>query len=323
MINQGKKIRLIVSISLVSLLILLIGTTVSCTFFSPIVGKWQDQNSNIIEFTRDGKVVINSGGFIVSGEYELISDNIVKLKLGGLAGDIASFVGDTWQYEISENTMVVTASGSKTIYTRVGSTVSSPITSNVKTTKLPSSSSASVSTTTVTFPDPNLESAVRLKINKPSGQIYKNDLLVLTDLFAEKRNISNLAGLEYCTNLTSLTLDNNNISSLSPLAPLVNLEELDLTNNKISDISSLRSLINLTRISFYNNQISDISPLVSLVNLNDLDLTYNQVSDISPLLNNEGLSNGDYISFFRNPLNARSINTYIPQLKSRGVKVVY
>ena len=59
---------------------------------------------------------------------------------------------------------------------------------------------------TVVFPDANLEGAIREAIAKPDGPIYTCDLKGCTVLGAASRNISDLTGLEYCTNLTNLDL---------------------------------------------------------------------------------------------------------------------
>jgi hypothetical protein len=107
----------------------------------------------------------------------------------------------------------------------------------------------------VKFPDKNLQAAVREWINKPRGDIYQSDLLALTRLDANDLNISNLAGLEFCKNLTSLALSDN------------------------------------------------------------------QITDISPLSANSGISSETEIYLHDNPLSETSINTYIPQLKSRGIWV--
>jgi Leucine-rich repeat (LRR) protein len=247
----------------------------------------------------------------------------------------------------------------------------------------------------IIFPDPNLEAAIREAIGKPEGPIYPSDLEGLTYLDANERNIADLTGLEYCTdlielrlqynqisdisplaNLTNLTdlwlgscwpginqisdlsplanltnllvlyLDGNQISDISPLANLTNLTDLSLQGNQISDlspvanltnltylwldcngiisdISPLASLTNLTRLSLWWNQISDISPLANLTNLRDLWLEYNQISNICPLVGNSGLGAGDMVSIFNNQLSSYSINICIPQLRARGVIVIY
>ncbi len=150
----------------------------------------------------------------------------------------------------------------------------------------------------VTFPDANLEAAVREAINKPEGSIYTSDL---TTLYAQERGISDLTGLEYCVNLWSLILDRNNISHISALAGLTNLQELYLGGNNISDISYL----------------------AGLTNLQELHLQSNNISDISPLVENSGLSAGDFVDLSGNPLSTESVNVYIPQLEARGVTVEY
>jgi len=137
----------------------------------------------------------------------------------------------------------------------------------------------------VTFPDPNLEAAIRLALHKTFEPIYASELAGLASLSADYRGIEDLSGLQYCTNLTYLDLGSNQISDISPLANLTNLTYLGLGSNQISDISPLANLTNLTDLNLAHNQISDISPLASLTNLIYVELGWNQISDISLLAN--------------------------------------
>ena len=159
----------------------------------------------------------------------------------------------------------------------------------------------------VTFPDPNLEAAIREALNKPEGPITDEDLATLTELDAEGRGIIDLTGIEYCINLQELGLNFNQVSDISilsdltklqvlelwdnritnvgPLSSLTNLEWLRLEENQITDISPLANLTKLWWLWLYNNQISNISPLASLTNLAWLWLEGNQITDISPLAN--------------------------------------
>jgi len=41
------------------------------------------------------------------------------------------------------------------------------------------------------------------------------------------------------------------------------------------------------------------------------------------LVDNPGLGEGDYVSLANNPLSSDSIDTYMPQLRARGVAVDY
>ena len=140
----------------------------------------------------------------------------------------------------------------------------------------------------VDIPDANLEDAIRDALNKPFGDIYDTELATLTTLQATGREIGNLTGLEYCTNLTTLWLSVNQINNTVPLSNLDNLANLYLSFNEISDVSALSSLTSLTTLDLRDNKISDISALSGLTSLTELHLSKNQISDVSVL---SGLTN--------------------------------
>jgi internalin A len=149
----------------------------------------------------------------------------------------------------------------------------------------------------------------------------------LTELSLMDNQISDISPLANAnlTSLTSLDLGDNQISDISPLANanLTSLTYLELWGNQISDISPLAGLTSLPVLNLRGNQISDISPLVNLTSLTELSLGANQISDIKPLVDNLDLGEGDYVDLGFNPLSDTSLNTYIPQLRARGVIVVY
>ncbi|MFC1874855.1 redoxin domain-containing protein [Chloroflexota bacterium] len=171
------------------------------------------------------------------------------------------------------------------------------------------------------------------------------ELTNLVEVTFADNNISDISPLAGLSNLRWLNLDANNISDLSPLAGLTNLEWLGLGSNNISGISPLAGLSNLRWLNSEANNISDISPLSDLINLVDIDLSFNNISDISslaglnqleflyltdnnindisPLVENSGLSQGDLVSLWNNPLSTESVNVYIPQLEQRGIDVTY
>ena len=182
-----------------------------------------------------------------------------------------------------------------------------------------------------------------LSINSISDISPLANLTSLENLYFWKNSISDISPLAGLNNLTRLNLPDNAISDISPLANLTSLESLSLSGNAISDISPLANLTSLEHLSLWNNAISDISPLANLIsleylfleinaisdisplaglnNLTELELWGNSISDISPLIANAGLGNGDTVDVSENPLNAASINTHIPTLRSRGVEV--
>ncbi len=109
------------------------------------------------------------------------------------------------------------------------------------------------------FPDENLETAIRDALGKPAGEeITVDELANLTTLNAPLSGITDLSGLEYCTNLV----------------------ELSLNGNQISDISALTNLISLSYLSLYENQIIDISPLVENSGLGEGDEVWIEENDL-------------------------------------------
>ena len=139
----------------------------------------------------------------------------------------------------------------------------------------------------VNIPDPGLREAIQEKLGKPGGEdILKSELENMTgELNANNRNISNLEGLQYCTQLGELILENNKISDLSQLQGLVELRYLSVSKNQVSDVSSLENLINLSRLILNNNKIEDISSLSKLTKLRYLSFSVNKVENIEAVRN--------------------------------------
>lgn len=137
----------------------------------------------------------------------------------------------------------------------------------------------------ITFPDLNLDQAVRTFISKPTGSIYIQNVEELTSFDADSENITDIYGMEYFTGLEQLILNNNFISNLSPLSNLTNLTRLELYMNNIYDISALSNLTNLAHLHLLSNHISNLDSLSNLNNLVELILDDNNISDISALSN--------------------------------------
>ena len=79
----------------------------------------------------------------------------------------------------------------------------------------------------VEMPDPNLKQAVRETLALSNEiPLTQPEMLRLKTLDARDRQIADLTGLEYATNLIRITLPDNEISDLTPLARLMRLEYL-------------------------------------------------------------------------------------------------
>jgi hypothetical protein len=110
-----------------------------------------------------------------------------------------------------------------------------------------------------------------------------------------------------------------------PIYPsdLAALTSLSASGRNISNLTGLEHCIDLTHLDLSHNQISNLAPLSSLVNLAYLQLDLNQIGDISSLGENEGFGGGDAVYLRGDPLSWNSINVCIPELRARGVTVVY
>ena len=149
--------------------------------------------------------------------------------------------------------------------------------------------------TVVHIPDPNLRAAIAEELGKsPNAPITVEEMERLRNLNARDRDIHDLTGLQFATNLEWLYLRNNQISDLSPLAGLVEVHRLDLSENPVSDMSPLRGLKNLNHLSMNHTSISDISLVRSLPSLTIFGFRDTYVSDLSPL---RGLINMTALGF--------------------------
>ena len=104
---------------------------------------------------------------------------------------------------------------------------------------------------------------------------------------------------------------------------MATLTRLNAGNSNISDLTGLEGAINLILLSLGNNSISDLSSLSGLTNLGSLDLKRNSISDLSALVTNTRLRSGDVVNVEGNPLSSVSVDTHIPTLQSRGVRVEF
>ena len=233
------------------------------------------------------------------------------LTVGGSAGQVdvsGNFQdadNDTLTYTAaSDNTSVATAStfGSQITITPIAAG-NATITVTADDGNLTATQTISVTVTvnssvTISITDTNLAAAVRDALGlRATDTITQANILNLTILDAQGKNIRNLTGLEHATNLTNLDLNyNNNISDITPLQNLTKLTDLYLGWNNIRDVTPLQNLTKLTDLYLSSNNIRDVTPLQNLTKLTKLNLGNsnvgnNNISDITPLQNLTELTN--------------------------------
>ena len=109
----------------------------------------------------------------------------------------------------------------------------------------------------ISIPDPNLAALVRETVGLARlDPITQLAMLNLDNFHADGRQIENLAGIEYATNMYWLVLLENQIRDITSLAALTKLRVLFIVRNSISDISPLTGLMNLGRLFVWENPLS-------------------------------------------------------------------
>ena len=92
----------------------------------------------------------------------------------------------------------------------------------------------------VEVPDPNLRQAIRETLALLDGvPLTQLEILRLTNLEAGQRDITDLTGLQYATNLEKLHLWENQIQDVTPLANLTKLTTLDLAYNAVVSVEPI------------------------------------------------------------------------------------
>lgn len=105
--------------------------------------------------------------------------------------------------------------------------------------------------------------------------------------------ITNLEGLEQCTQLYNLEASTNQITSLAPLAQCESLNYLDVSENCIDSLEGLENANRLRNLYAAGNQISSLAPLRGKTDITILDLSDNQLQSLEGC---EGLIDLDQIN---------------------------
>lgn len=161
--------------------------------------------------------------------------------------------------------------------------------------------------TTVSFPNADFEGAVRLKLQKKTGDVTLAELIKvrslnvsqskldeldvcifphmkeLHELFIGPGQVEDISALATLTKLESLRLSLNPIRDLKPLAEMKKLDRLDLAHTEVRDLTPLKGLTNLTELLLDDTPVDDVSPLASLEKLSVLVLKNTRVKDVKPL----------------------------------------
>lgn len=158
----------------------------------------------------------------------------------------------------------------------------------------------------IPFQDENFYSCMKSQI----GSGICNDTELKISTFEEEvtkirelvnvnnKNISDISGIEYFTNLEKVNLNDNKISNITPLQNLGKLEEVLLDGNQLKSMEVIGSLTNLKVLDLGHNEleIEQVEELKNLSKLEELSLDYiktEKVIDISAIFELENLQKLD------------------------------
>ncbi|QWH87191.1 LPXTG cell wall anchor domain-containing protein [Bacillus toyonensis] len=130
----------------------------------------------------------------------------------------------------------------------------------------------------------NKENLGRENLNAP---ITKEDLLQIKtlEILKEKgKEIKDVTGLEYMTNLENLTLEGVGLKNIEFISNLKQLNIMNVSHNQIEDITPLSSLKNLQWLNLADNHIKDVTVIGSMLDLLSLNLAGNEICDVRPLI---------------------------------------
>jgi internalin A len=157
------------------------------------------------------------------------------------------------------------------------------------------------------FPSPEFEGAVRVKLQKPDGAISKAELkglrslnlsqvaldeldiclfhhmTGLKELFLGRGKINDLGPISGATRLESLRASLNPIVDLSPLEKMTKMDRLDLAHTKVTDLAPLSGMTLVTELALNDTPIEDVSPLAKMTKMETLSLQRTKVKDVSAL----------------------------------------
>ncbi len=148
-------------------------------------------------------------------------------------------------------------------------------------------------------------------------------LTQLTGLYINRMGLTDLGFVSSLVNLRTLSADSNKFTSLEPLRGLQKLTEIKLDENQISDISPLSGLSEVWRLNLAGNRIASIEGIPSLKSNARVELFENQISDIRPLVLACGYTGEIMIDLGKNRLGAEAFCRDIPEMETRGNKVVF
>jgi len=195
--------------------------------------------------------------------------------------------------------------------------------------------------TKVSLDNAEFEGAVRVKAQKPDGDLTTADLkklrslnlsrvplseldvclfrhmTELRELFIGPGDIDDLSSIATSTKLEALGVSGNPVADLSPLAKMTKMDRLDLAHTKVSDLSVVAGMKLMTELNVDDTLVADLTPLKELLQLERLSVKKTKVADVSMLSEHKKLK---VVYVGESPLADESSKTAV--LSKNGAKII-
>ncbi len=137
----------------------------------------------------------------------------------------------------------------------------------------------------VTFDNEDIEAHIRMKAQKPEGDITAADLARITSVNFSRASLDTLDTCLFSRmkSLKEVFLGPGKVWDLSPLQGLKNLETVRVAGNPIEDLSPLSEMKKMDRLDIADTKIKDISAVSNMTKLTEVTLDGAPVEDISAL----------------------------------------
>lgn len=135
--------------------------------------------------------------------------------------------------------------------------------------------------------DKALEGEVRVKLQKPKGDVLKAEIRTIKSINLTK-NGNRMDELDPCVfalfaSVKDLFLPGGDLDDLTPIQTLVQLESLRASDTKVKDLTPVSHLGKLDRLDLSRTPLIDLQPLKSLAVLTELQLDDTSITDLGPL----------------------------------------
>ena len=129
----------------------------------------------------------------------------------------------------------------------------------------------------------DLEEEMRRRLNKPEGNISREDYLLIKQINMAGKEVQDLAPVARMSALQILNLNDNHLTDVSPLESLTRVEDLRLRYNSLNHLDSIMHMTRLRKLDVGYNYLTHIDAFLQLPQITHLTLNHNRIIDISPL----------------------------------------